>query len=185
MGLRHLPNLISLLRIALVWPVLYCLLNGRYGLCLLLFVVAAGSDGLDGFLAKHYGWTSELGKWLDPIADKLLLMSLFLLAAWLGLVPHWLTSAVVARDVMIGLGAIVFHLVCGPVRGRPLLASKINTLLQLLYILLLLLRTAYAIPPQPVLEALAWLILVTIVISGWGYARTFGARALALSMRKA
>ena len=181
MGLRHLPNLISLLRIALVWPVLYCLLAGRYVPCLLLFVVAAGSDGLDGFLAKHFGWTSELGKWLDPIADKLLLMSLFLLGAWLGLMPRWLTTAVVARDVMIGLGAVLYRLVWGPLRGRALLASKLNTLLQLLYVLLVLLHTAYALPPRMVLDALAWLVLASVLVSGWGYLRLFTLRALTQS----
>ena len=84
-----------------------------------LFVVAAVSDGLDGYLAKRFNWTSELGKFLDPMADKLLLMTVFVESAWLGLVPWWITAAAVARDVMIGLGALVFRVWFGPLRGRP------------------------------------------------------------------
>ena len=107
---------------------------------LVLFIAAAVSDGLDGYLAKRFNWTSELGKFLDPLADKLLLVTVFVECAWLGLVPWWLTAAVVARDVMIGLGALVFRLWFGPLRGRPTVLSKVNTAAQLLYVMLVLLK---------------------------------------------
>ena len=103
--MRHLPNLICLVRIALIWPIVAALNAGAMPLALALFVAAAVSDGLDGYLAKRFSWTSELGKFLDPMADKLLLITVFVASAWLGLVPWWLAAAVVARDVMIGLGA--------------------------------------------------------------------------------
>lgn len=176
--LRHLPNVISVLRIALVWPLLATLRDGLYSWTLLLFVLAALSDGADGFLAKRYGWTSELGRFLDPVADKLLLVSLFLLATWMGLVPRWLTVAAVTRDVMIGLGALVYRIVWGPLRGRPMLLSKLNTLLQLLYLLIVILQAAYAVPPMPVLSALAVMTFITIVASGAAYVREFARRAL-------
>ena len=102
---------------------------------LLLFFIAAMSDGLDGFLAKRFDWTSELGKILDPLADKLLLVGVFLVATWYGLIPRWLTSAAVGRDVMILLGAIAYRVGWGPLTGRPMISSKINTLMQLLYVL--------------------------------------------------
>ena len=133
--MRHLPNLICLLRIALVWPIVASIARGQYALTLLLFFVAAASDGLDGFLAKRFNWTSELGKLLDPIADKLLLIAVFLVATWYGLIPRSLTVLAVARDVMIGLGAIIFRIGWGPLNGQPMISSKINTLLQLLYVL--------------------------------------------------
>ncbi|MGH8253404.1 MAG: CDP-alcohol phosphatidyltransferase family protein, partial [Steroidobacteraceae bacterium] len=93
--MRHLPNIICLGRIALIWPVIDSLLGHNYGLTLLLFGVAALSDGLDGWLAKRYAWTSRLGKILDPLADKLLLVSVFLVLTWLGQVPRWLAVAAV------------------------------------------------------------------------------------------
>ena len=107
--MRHIPNLICLLRLALIWPVAAALAAGNFLLALGLFMLAAASDGLDGYLAKRFNWTSELGKFLDPCADKLLLMTVFIEAAWLGLVPWWVTAAAVARDVLIGLGALVFR----------------------------------------------------------------------------
>ena len=82
------------------------------------------------------------GRFLDPLADKLLLVAVFVETAWLGLVPWWLTAAVVARDVMIGLGALTYRLWFGPLHGRPTLISKINTAAQLLYVMLVLLSAA-------------------------------------------
>jgi len=140
--MRHLPNIICLLRIALIWPIVAGLMTQHFERTLLLFVLAAVSDGVDGWLAKNYGWTSRLGKILDPLADKLLLVAVFLVLTWIGLTPRWLTVAAVARDVMIGAGALLFRVAWGPLRGRPILSSKINTLLQLLYVSLVILRGA-------------------------------------------
>ncbi len=121
--MRHLPNIICLLRIALIWPIVGSLAAGEYRFTLLLFVVAGASDGLDGWLAKRFGWTSRLGKFLDPLADKLLLVSVFLVLCWLQRVPFWLGVIAVGRDVMIGLGAIMYRIGWGALHGRPLLAS--------------------------------------------------------------
>jgi len=174
---RHLPNLICLIRLVLIWPIVTWLHAGRYGMALALFIVAAASDGLDGYLAKRFNWTSELGKLLDPMADKLLLVVVFVEAAWLGLVPWWLTAAVVARDVMIGLGALIFRLWFGPLHGRPTRFSKINTGAQLFYVALVLLNAAFGVPPREVLSALALLTLLTTVLSGLHYLQIFTRRA--------
>ncbi len=174
--LRHLPNLICLLRLALVWPVAAAVASANFLLALTLFLVAAVSDGLDGFLAKRFRWTSELGKVLDPMADKLLLMTLFIESAWLDLVPWWLTAAVVARDVMIGLGALVFRVWFGPLHGRPTLISKINTGAQLLYLMGMMLNAAVGFPPRDILDALAVITFVTIVLSGYQYLAIFTRR---------
>jgi cardiolipin synthase len=175
--MRHLPNLICLIRIVLVWPIAVTLAAGEYLLCLALFMVAGLSDGVDGYLAKRFNWTSELGKVLDPAADKLLLVTIFVEAAWLNLVPWWLTAAVVARDVLIALGALVFRLWFGPLRGRPLVSSKINTLLQLLYLMTMILNVALLFPPREVLDALAVSVLLTTVVSGLSYMAIFTRRA--------
>ncbi|MFT3905421.1 MAG: CDP-alcohol phosphatidyltransferase family protein [Steroidobacteraceae bacterium] len=176
--LRHLPNLICVLRMALIWPILASLQAGNYQLTLALFLVAAVSDGADGFLAKRFGWTSELGRVLDPAADKLLLVSLFLVGTWLGLIPRWLCVAAVTRDFMIGLGAIVYRLIWGRIHGRPMLISKFNTLLQLLFLLVVIVRAAYGEPPASVQSALAVMTLITIVLSGGAYVRLSAQRAL-------
>lgn len=178
--MRHLPNLICVLRIALIWPILASISAANYRLTLLLFFIAAFSDGLDGFLAKRFHWTSELGKYLDPIADKLLLISVFLLLTWYGLIPRWLTSIAVGRDVLIGSGAIAYRIGWGELRGRPMVSSKINTLLQLLYVLGIIAQQAFGEPGPNVLEALALLTLISICVSGILYVREFTQRALAV-----
>src|SRR5580765_8521838 len=144
--MRHLPNLICLLRITLIWPTLLALRAGAYPVALALFLAAAVSDGLDGYLAKRFGWSSDLGRFLDPLADKLLLIALFVQCAWLALVPWWLAAAVVARDVLIGAGALIFRLWFGPLRGRPTVISKVNTAAQLVYVMLVLLNAAAGVP---------------------------------------
>ncbi|HWF98431.1 MAG TPA: CDP-alcohol phosphatidyltransferase family protein [Steroidobacteraceae bacterium] len=175
--MRHLPNLICLVRLALIWPVATALYGHRYGLALALFVAAAVSDGLDGYLAKRFNWISELGKFLDPAADKLLLVTVFVESTWLGLVPWWVTAAAVARDAMIALGALVFRVWFGPLRGRPTIISKINTAAQLLYLMAVMLGAAIAFPPANVLRALALIVFATTALSGLNYVQGFTRRA--------
>ncbi|HXR19257.1 MAG TPA: CDP-alcohol phosphatidyltransferase family protein [Steroidobacteraceae bacterium] len=179
--MRHLPNLICVLRIVLIWPIVVSLEQGAYPRTLLLFFIAALSDGLDGFLAKRYHWTSELGKILDPLGDKLLLVAVFLVATWYGLIPRSLTIVAVARDVMIGLGALVYRIGWGPLHGRPMISSKINTLVQLLYVLAVIANAGFQLPPPGVARALGLLTFATLLISGFLYAREFTRRALALA----
>ena len=128
---RDIPNLITGLRILLVAPFLWLLLEERYGAALLLFIIAGISDALDGFLAKYYGWTSELGGLLDPIADKLLLMGAILALGWLNELPGWLVALVILRDIMILGGAVAYHLLIDRFQAAPLMISKLNTFMQL------------------------------------------------------
>ena len=176
--MRHLPNIISLARIALILPILASLLAGQHERTLVLVFVAAVSDGLDGWLAKRFGWTSRLGKMLDPAADKLLLVGVFLVLTWMGMIPRWLALAAITRDFMIGIGAVAYKLGFGPLHGRPLLSSKLNTLMQLVYVLLVVVHSATGQPPASVLLALAVATLLTVLYSGASYVRVFGARAL-------
>jgi cardiolipin synthase len=182
--MRHLPNIICLVRLALIWPIAAALYGGRYGVALSLFVLAAASDGLDGYLAKRFNWTSELGKFLDPAADKLLLVTVFVESTWLGLVPWWVTAAAVARDVMIALGALIYRIWFGPLRGRPTIISKINTAAQLLYLMAVMLGAAVGFPPQYVLRALALTVFATTVLSGLNYLQAFTRRAWAVALER-
>jgi cardiolipin synthase len=177
--LRHLPNFICLVRIALIWPTIDALYAGEYWTALILVAVCAISDGLDGWLAKRFNWTSHLGKILDPLADKLLLVALFLTSAWMNLLPWWLTAVVVARDVMIGFGAVIFRFWFGPLHGRPTLLSKINTGMQLAVALAAILGAATEQLPTPeMVTALAIVTLLTTVVSGADYLSAFTRRAL-------
>jgi cardiolipin synthase (CMP-forming) len=182
---RHLPNLICLARIALVWPTVAALHAGDYSLAVVLFVIAAVSDGLDGYLAKRFGWTSELGKFIDPLADKMLLVAVFVTTTWLGLVPWWVATAAIARDVMIGLGALIFRLWFGPLRGRPTIVSKINTLFQLGYLLAVMMGAAFDFPPVEIIAALAVITFITTVLSGFDYLFAFTRRAWDLPPQQA
>jgi cardiolipin synthase (CMP-forming) len=177
--LRHLPNLICLVRIALIWPTIDALVSASYWTALTLVAVCAVSDGLDGWLAKRFNWTSHLGKILDPLADKLLLVSLFLTATWMNLLPWWLTAVAVGRDVMIGMGAVIYRLWFGPLHGRPTVLSKINTGMQLAVSLAAILGAAAGLPTREMVTALACFTLLTTIVSGADYLSLFTRRALA------
>jgi cardiolipin synthase len=177
--MRHLPNIICVVRMLLIWPTVNALHGGNYWTALALVAVCAVSDGLDGWLAKRFNWTSHLGRILDPLADKMLLVALFLTATWMNLVPWWLTAVVVARDVMIGMGAVVYRVWFGPLHGRPTIVSKINTGMQLAVVLAAILGAASGLPTPEMVTALAFVTLLTTLVSGGDYLAMFTRRALA------
>lgn len=174
---RHIPNLITGLRILLVGPFLWLLLEECYGSALLLFIIAGVSDALDGFLAKYFGWTSELGGLLDPLADKLLLLGAMLALGWLNELPRWLVALVVARDVVIVGGAISYHLLIERFEAAPLPVSKLNTLLQLLLTLTVIVHHGMIALPDWLINGLIYLTALTTVWSGAVYVRQWGQRA--------
>lgn len=178
MSLRQLPNLLCVLRIVLVYPVAHGVLTGDHVSVLALFAVAAFTDALDGFLAKRYGWSTELGKHLDPLADKLLLVTSFACLSMVGLVPWWLTAAVLLRDVVIVAGAIAYRVALGPLHGQPTPQSKLNTCCQVLYVLAVVAQAAFGRPDLAPTVALGALAFVTTAVSGIDYVLTYGRRAL-------
>ena len=172
-----IPNLITSLRILLVAPFLWLLLEERYGAALLLFVIAGISDALDGFLAKYYGWTSELGGLLDPIADKLLLMGAILALGWLNELPGWLVALVILRDILILSGAVAYHLLIERFQAAPLMISKLNTLIQLTLVCTIIIH--YGLIPLPawLLTGLIYFTALTTFWSGAAYIWRWGYRA--------
>jgi cardiolipin synthase len=178
---RQLPNVICVARIALVVPIAITLLEAEYVTTLWLFAIAAFSDGLDGYLAKRFGWTTELGKFLDPLADKLLLVTVFITLAVAGRTPVWLAVIVVARDVIIGAGAAVYSRVFGPLHGRATIVSKINTGVQILYVLALVASLGLGWPPSAVVVTFAAAVFVTTMVSGIDYVITYSRRAVAVA----
>ena len=178
---RQIPNVISAIRILLVAPIAVSLAQHRLALTIALFGAAALSDAADGFLAKRYGWQSELGAVLDPAADKLLLSTVFITLAYLKLVPQWLMAAAVARDAVIVLGALLYRYWFGALDVRPSVVSKFNTLCQAAYIMAVVGREEFSVPPAWVVTLGGALVFVTVAISGIDYVLIFSRRALSRS----
>lgn len=128
---RNLPNLITVGRLLLVPVVIWLILDAHSGIAFWVFVGAGVSDGLDGFIAKRFAWRSRLGALLDPIADKTLLVSVYVTLGWAGMLPKWVVILVVFRDVMIVGGFLLIQTTAAPKRFDPLYISKLNTLAQI------------------------------------------------------
>lgn len=173
-----IPNLICVVRMILVWPIIVALIDGRYALALLLILLAGASDGLDGFLAKRFDWQSRLGGLLDPLADKLLLVSVFVALSMTGLVPLWLTVVVIIRDLVIVSGGVVYQWLVEPVQPEPSVASKINTGIQLLYVLAVIGNRTAGLPPPEFLTIAGAAVFVTSTVSGLDYVVRWSGRAI-------
>lgn len=173
----QIPNLICVLRIALVWPIVSALVNGRFVMALVLVAVAGFSDGLDGYLAKRFDWRSRLGGLLDPLADKLLLVSTFVALGWLGLVPVWLTAVVILRDFIIVSGGLVYQAVVGPVEPEPSRVSKLNTGAQLLFVFAVIANHGFDTPPAEFILVAGATVLVTATVSGLDYVVRWSGKA--------
>ncbi len=133
-----IPNYITIMRLLLVPFVVWALLSGHELTALIGFVAAGLSDGVDGYIARRYDMKSELGTYLDPVADKLLLVSVFIVLAYQGILPLWLVAIVVFRDALI-VSAVMLSAVMGnPVEMHPLLVSKANTAAQIILATLVL-----------------------------------------------
>lgn len=125
------PNIISIMRLLLVPCVIYALLESATGWAFAGFILAGVSDGVDGFIARHFDQRSELGAYLDPMADKLLLVSVFVVLGLMGQLPLWLVVLAVSRDVLIVLAVLLSTVMHHPVHVRPLFVSKVNTTVQI------------------------------------------------------
>jgi cardiolipin synthase len=175
--LRHIPNILTAFRFLLVPPVVVLMLKDEFMPALVLFAVAGFSDAVDGFLARRYHWTSRIGGLMDPLADKLLMVSSYLTLGWLGLIPVWLVALVILRDLVIVTGAVIYNARIEQVEATPSVVSKLNTLAQILLVLSVLFSQAVAALPGWWIDALIYSVLVTIVWSGAGYVWTWGRRA--------
>jgi cardiolipin synthase len=122
-----LPNIITTGRVILVPVIFWLLVTGQSQLAFYAFIVAGLSDAVDGYLAKRFDWQTELGSYLDPIADKLLVVSMFIAFGVSGALPSWLVIAVVSRDILIVAGVILAWLMHRPFKMHPLGVSKANT----------------------------------------------------------
>lgn len=157
------------MRILLVIPFVWVLLKEEYQLALLLLFIAGASDGLDGFLARQYGWYSWFGSVADPIADKILLVVSYLVLGYMGHMPAWLVYLVVGRDILIFGGAFTYWKVVGHFEGKPTWLGKSCTFTLIVFGLLVLVHLALFEISQQFLDWGAWIVAVLCVLSGLHY----------------
>ena len=169
MRVSNIPNLICLARIVLVIPIIRSLWQEQFLLSLLLIIIAGLSDILDGYLAKKNNWRSYLGAVLDPAADKILLVSLFLTLQSMGLIPLWLTLTVITRDLMIIFGLSLYRYFVGVPQPKPTRISKLNTTLQLVFVVFVILSQGIQFPFEILAMVCGALVFVTSILSGLDY----------------
>ena len=160
----NLPNFITLGRVISVPFVFWLLLSGEARAAFLLFVAAGVSDAVDGFLAKRYSWQTRLGAYLDPLADKLLIVSIYIALGAREQIPLWLVIAVVSRDVLILTAVMLSWLMDHPVVIKPLLVSKLNTAAQLVLASTVLADEGFDLGLKPIRMALA-VVTATLTIA--------------------
>jgi cardiolipin synthase (CMP-forming) len=146
---NSIPNIITLARIILVPIIVWAIASGEMEIAFAIFVIAGLSDAIDGFLAKRFDMTSELGALLDPLADKALLVSIYIALGIWGAIPRWIVILVVSRDIMIVAAVIVSWLFGKPVEMKPLMVSKLNTVAQVAFAALVLASLGFGFQPAP------------------------------------
>lgn len=160
-----LPNIITLGRILLVPVIVWAIASNQMTIAFALFVTAGLSDAVDGFLAKRFNMTSEIGALLDPLADKALLVSIYVALGVSGAIPRWIVILVVSRDIMIVGAVIVSWLLGKPVAMKPLMVSKLNTVAQVAFAALVLAALGFDFAPMPFDIILMGLVTILTLLS--------------------
>jgi len=177
MNKSNIPNIITAARMLLVAPLLMSMLAGNYTMAFYLFMAAGFSDGLDGYLARQFHWKTRMGAILDPLADKLLIMSSFLALAWLGHFPLLLVAVVVGRDAIIVSGATAAYYILKNAEFEPTRISKWNTCFQIALIFFTLFQLGFHPLPPGLIFVLMLTVLVTSTYSLVNYVWVWGMKA--------
>ena len=165
----NLPNAISLGRVLAVPLTVWLLVAGQIQWAFWVFAGAGLSDAVDGFIAKRFEATTELGRYLDPIADKILLVSVFIMLGQNGYLPAWVVILVVSRDFLIVGGALLLFTLTQPMPVRPLYVSKANTVMQMTLAALVLGEAGFQLALPHVGAVLVYVVAATTVVSGASY----------------
>ena len=160
-----IPNLITLARILLVPVMVWAIASDAMQIAFLLFLAAGLSDAIDGFLAKRFGMATELGAYLDPLADKAMIVSIYVALGIAEALPRWLVILVVSRDIMIVSAIILSWLIDKRVKLKPLTVSKLNTVAQIVLALLVLASRGYNFDAEPALTILMALVAILTLLS--------------------
>lgn len=165
----NVPNLISLARLLLVPLIIHLIMNAHYGWAFTVFVLAGLSDAVDGYIAKHLNQTSTIGVLLDPLADKALIVSVFVALGYQNLIDDLVVILVVFRDVLILGGVMLLFLLRGTAHVHPAMVSKINTGMQMFFATVVLAETGLGFELGWPVEALSYCVIATTVVSGGWY----------------
>ena len=170
-----IPNLISLARLMAVPVMIYLILNGSYFSAFWLFVAAGVSDAIDGYIAKQLGQATILGSYLDRLADKALLVGVFITLGHENLLPSWLVILVVFRDLVIIGGVVLLHISTNSVKMKPLIVSKINTAAQIFLVAIVLANLAFSqLAWSAFVLILVYIVTATTLASGGAYIVRWG-----------
>lgn len=175
-AIHHLPNVITCARIALVPALVWLLLHGNYVDALWLLLLMGLTDAIDGFLARWFDWTSTLGAYLDPLADKAMLMAAYITFGWLHWLSPWLVTLVLCRDLVLLCGAVAYHLKTRRLEMCPSAVSKVNTFFQILLAVVLVGAQIWHLPAW-LLQTLIVMMVVTTIASGVSYVLEWSRRA--------
>ena len=178
----NVPNAITLARLAAVPIVIWLILVGDLRIAFWIFLAAAISDAIDGIIAKHFNSETVFGAFIDPIADKALLVGTYITLGHENFLPIWLVILVVFRDIVIVGGALIFHTVTQSLSMQPLMISKVNTVAQLLLAIGVLFVFGHNIDGNPFIEFAGYFIAFTTISSGTAYVTTWS--NLAAEMEK-
>ena len=163
------PNIITVARILSVPLIVWLIITGQMKLAFIAFIIAGISDGADGFIAKKFNQKTELGAYLDPIADKALLVSIYVSLGFLGDLPSWLVIMVVSRDILI-IGAVLLSwMMDKPMTMSPLMVSKINTTVQIILAGLVLADLGYKLSFEVYVQLFCYVAAALTVASGVAY----------------
>jgi len=168
-GAVSVANFVTLGRLLSVPAMVWLILNDRLEAAFWLFVAAGLSDAVDGYIAKRFDQRSQLGALLDPIADKTLLVSMYVTLGMASRLPNWLVIVVVFRDLFIVGGFLLATVTTQPLDWKPLAVSKLNTALQIILIAVLLAKLGVGIPDFGIVEILIYAVGATTILSGLGY----------------
>ena len=167
----NFPNIITIGRILLVPVIIWLLISGDFGWALVTFLAAGVSDGIDGYLARRFASQTELGAYLDPLADKLLLVSVYASLGIIKVLPAWLVLLVITRDLLIVAGVLLAWMMKQPFIMKPRPISKLNTAVQIAFIALVLTIYATDISPVGLIQFGTIIVAILTIASGAYYMR--------------
>lgn len=171
--LRNIPNILTALRLAASPAIVALLWHGHDYAALIVFAIAGITDALDGYLAKRFSLQTRFGRFLDPAADKLLMLTSFIALTMLGVTPVWLTALVITRDVCIVIGIGLAYLWALPLRATPSFLGKCSTAVQVIYVGVMLLLLTFDIHSRIVINLGEIAVAAFTLASGLGYAQVW------------
>ena len=174
---NQIPNILTVIRLLLILPFAIAVYASMYKEALLIFFIAGLSDGVDGFLARQFNWKSRFGAIADPLADKLLLITAYIMLVWTQQLPLWLLFLILGRDLLIVVGALLYHYFVSHYEIKPSIWGKACTLFQIVYVLALMIDLAGWPMPDWAVNYGLYLVALITTISGVHYVGVWGRKA--------